>query len=145
MPANPSIGTWSKSFLGRGREQRMLGHAQRVYGALVSLLKYCGKLQRKTNTKFNKKTDPRHQLVFIRWKYSLTLQKVSSTERAAVLDKWVVLCNRVWARNTFWNFTINSEVHLKWPIIDSAITTMDWLNLLLDSKFASALTRVWSY
>lgn len=37
----------------------------RAYGALVSLLKYCGKLQRRTNTEFKKKTDPRHQLMFM--------------------------------------------------------------------------------
>lgn len=43
----------------------MLGQAQRAYGALVSLLKYCGKLQRRTNAEFNKKTDPRHQLMFM--------------------------------------------------------------------------------
>lgn len=43
----------------------MPGHAQRAYGALVSLLKYCGKLQRRTNTEFNKKPDPRHQLMFM--------------------------------------------------------------------------------
>lgn len=43
----------------------MLGHAQRAYGALVSLLKHCGKLQRRNNTEFNKKTDPRHQLMFM--------------------------------------------------------------------------------
>lgn len=42
----------------------MPGHAQGAYGALVSLLKSCGKLQRRTNTEFNKKTDPRHQLIF---------------------------------------------------------------------------------
>ena len=43
----------------------MLGHAQRAYAALVSLLKYCGKLQRRTNAEFNKKTDPSHLLKFM--------------------------------------------------------------------------------
>lgn len=52
-------------FLCSDREQSIRGHAQRAYGALVSLLKYCGKLQRRTKTECNKKTDPRHQLMFM--------------------------------------------------------------------------------
>jgi len=46
-------------------EQSTRGRAQRAYGALVSLLKYCGKLQRRTRMEFNKKTDPRHRLMFV--------------------------------------------------------------------------------
>lgn len=43
----------------------MLGHAQRAYGALVSLLKCCGKLQRRPNTELNREADPRHQLMLM--------------------------------------------------------------------------------
>lgn len=72
----------------------MLGHAQRAYGALVSLLKYCGKLQRRTNTEFNKKTDPRHQLMFMGDGNILSLSTNSQAQKGQKLpDERAVLCN----------------------------------------------------
>lgn len=55
--SRPQIGVWSNAFWGATENKSMPGRAQGAYGALVSLLKCCGKLQRRTNAEFNTKNN----------------------------------------------------------------------------------------